>query len=72
VLLYVSRCKEVCVDVRQTQSESWLERANLIVYHRFANIIHQIVELLCVFGIAQELRNVALSCHRVQSLTDAF
>ena len=63
-LLWVSRCKEVCADIRHAHSQS-IGSANLIVYHGFANIVHQIIELLCVFGIAQELCNILLSRHRV-------
>ena len=59
------------VDVTFDESEPF-GNANLIVHHGLADIIHQIVKLLCILCVAQELRNVLLSFHSIQSSTDAF
>ena len=45
---------------------------NLIIHHSLANIIHQIVDLLCVLSVVQELRDTFLSCHWIQNLADIF
>jgi len=59
------------VDVRCDESRS-SENANLIVHHGLVNIIHQIVEFLCILGVIQELCDIFLSCHWVQSLANNF
>jgi len=54
----------------------WWKRAfgstNLIVHHCLANIIHQVVKPLRILGVVQELHNIFLSCHWVQSFVDIF
>jgi len=46
--------------------------ANLIFHHGLVDVIHQIAEPLRVVGVAQELRDILLSCHGVQSFVDIF
>ena len=58
------------VDVRCGESESF-GKANLIIHHGIANIIHQIVEPR-VLSVVQELRDILLGRHWVQNLTDSF
>jgi len=50
--------------VRCDESE-WFGSANLIFHHGLVDIIHQIAEPLRVVGVAQELRDILLSCHWV-------
>ena len=58
-------------DVRCDESRA-SGSTDLIVYHGLANIVHKIVELLRIFGVAQELHNIFLSCHQTQSFANAF
>ena len=59
------------MDIRRVENQPSVG-TNLIIHHRFTDIFHQIVELLCVICVVQKLRYVFLSCHLIQSSTDTF
>ena len=56
-------------EIRYEESQSSWD-TNLIVHQGLADVIHQIIKLPCVPGTVQELCNIFLCCHRVQSLVD--
>jgi len=45
---------------------------NLIVNQGMANIFHQTVDLLCVLGVFEEIREFLLGCYRVHGLANIF